>query len=125
MSPATPDKPRRKAFSFSSEGKRRPTIEFDLNAELAIRCIPEIDGLTLLEFAELAGGIGDDADEMSAADAAKGASAIVGILRTAVVPEDWDRFEAAVKQPGAVVDLEGLSEVASWLVEQYTERPTE
>lgn len=124
---STPDKPRRKAFSFNSEGKRRPTVAFDLNEEKDIRCIPELDGLTLLEFAELAGGLdSSDGAELSASDAAKGAGAIKGLLRQAILPEEWPRFEKAVKTPGAVVDLEGLAEIATFLVEAYTEeRPTE
>lgn len=123
---AVSDRPRRKVFTFSSEGKRRPRVEFVLN-DRTVRCVPTIDGLTLLEFAELAGRFAADDSEgqITDADAVAGAIAIRELLKRAIVPDDWGIFADAIRDPGNEVDIEGLAEISAWLVEQYSGNPTD
>jgi hypothetical protein len=40
------------------------------------------------------------------------------------VPEDRERFATTIESSEPPVPLETLSELASWLTEQYTSRPT-
>jgi hypothetical protein len=118
-----------KKFEFSSERASTPTrkVEFDLNGEV-IHCIPDLDGLTLLEFGAAAGAMvsgleGSGEDGMSTAEMgalATGAGKLIELLQSVVVPDDWDRFVKTVKSPGSGVGPEQIAELASWLMEQYT-----
>lgn len=119
----TSDKPRRKAFALPDRaGNPTSSVQFTIGDE-AFDCRPVIDGLTLLSFAELAGQLtGDDenGEEADTAAAVAGAGALVGLFRDTII--DYDRFAKFVKANS--VELEQLGEIAAWLVEAYTDRPT-
>jgi hypothetical protein len=123
------DKPRRIAFELPAKagtaGNKTSSITLELGPH-KFKCKPEIDGITLLEFAALAGKMdtGDDeeaAANISPADSAEAAGAILQLLRVCII--DFDGFSAVIKEHS--VDIELLGEMAAKLVEQYTDRPTQ
>lgn len=119
---ATSDKPRRKAFGIPEQvGNETARIEFTLGPEKVFQCRPTLDGIMLLEFAKIAGLMSDDPDEEITGEAAAASStAILNLLEETI--EDYPRFRQAVRKHG--VGAEQLGEIASYIVESYTERPT-
>lgn len=88
-------------------------LDFTLNGE-TYNCKPAIQGGTLLAFVADA-----DSDQ-----GGKAASALYGFFEKALVPEDYTRFSAMLEDSDVIVDLNLLGEIAGWLVEEYTARPT-
>jgi hypothetical protein len=41
-----------------------------------------------------------------------------------LLPESFERFLKLVEDPSKIVTVEKLGEITSWLVEQYSSRPT-
>lgn len=123
------DTPVAKSFNFSGSTTRRASgsVFFFLN-NTKIRCLDELDGLTFFEFAETAGsafGADGSTENVDMRGLAGAAGAVIGLLRSAIVDEDWEPFVKAVKAPGSGVGPEQLAEILGWLVEQYTETPTQ
>lgn len=120
----TSDKPRRKTFALPDRaGNPTSSIEFTLGTE-TFECKRVIDGLTLLEFAQIAGSLTGDIDEddpESVRAASAGAGALKDLLSDTII--DYSRFEKFVRANS--VDLETLGEIAGWLVEAYSDRPTQ
>lgn len=102
--------------SFSSKPKDgEKTVEpptFDLNGQ-EFTGRPRLPGAVVLNF-------------IASADDEGGAVAkqLLGFFDAALVPESLDRFKAVINDPDEVVELETLSEIVGWLIEQYTSRPT-
>jgi hypothetical protein len=42
-----------------------------------------------------------------------------------LTPESYVLFDKLAKDPDIAITVESLSEIVSWLVEQYTNRPTQ
>ena len=123
------DKPRRKAFGIPQQvGNETSSIEFTLGPltkpgtkDNIYKCRPTLDGIMLLEFAKIAGLVSDDPDEEISGEAAAASStAILNLLEDTI--EDYPRFRASVRKFG--VGAEQLGEIAAWIVESYSERPT-
>lgn len=70
---------------------------------------PSLPGIIALEMS---------AEGMSAA-------AIPAFFEAVVQPEDHQRFNAFVRDPKNGIDIETLVEIATYLIEEYTARPTE
>ena len=102
-----------KNFSFY-RAEETPPIEFSLNGQV-IRCHPTISGMTLLKF--VASTTDGDGGAMSAA--------ILEFLKVVILTEDWERFDSTASDPRSGVGPEQLGEIAGWLSEIYTSRPTE
>lgn len=77
-------------------------------------CYPAIPGATILEFVSASAGEGNEMAE-----------GILGFFEKALVPESWVRFNTLIKDPERVVDMGVLSEIIAYLIEQYSDRPTE
>jgi hypothetical protein len=88
-------------------------LGFALNGE-EFACRQAMSGAILLDFVRRA-------DSNSGGMAAE---AIIEFLGNAMDGDDADRFEALIKDPDRIVQVETLGEIAGWLVEQYTARPT-
>lgn len=128
----TSDQPRRLAFELPKKaGNKTSSVVLELGPH-KFKCKPEVDGITLLEFAALAGKLGDGEDgeddgegnfvpNISAADSAEAAGAILQLLQTCIV--EYDKFAAVCKDNSVGIEL--LGEMAAGLVEQYTDRPTQ
>lgn len=101
-----------KTFSFYRETIPEP-IPFVLNGR-DFRIQPVISGMQLLQFvaATTQGG-------------AESAVAVLDFLKAVVLPEDWDAFIEVTSDPRSGLGPEELGELAGWMSEQYTERPTE
>lgn len=90
-----------------------PPLGFALNGE-EFACKQAMSGAVLLDFVRRA-------DSNSGGMAAE---AIIDFLSMAMEEEDAARFDALIKDPEHIVEVETLGEIAGWLVEQYTTRPT-
>ncbi len=99
---------RQKSFAFSS--KRRDQIRFDVNGGEEFRGVEDIDGLTLLWYVS------------TMQDPEKATAGLIEFLKIAIEPEDYPAFQERCKQER--LDIPDITEVAAWLLEQYTERPT-
>jgi hypothetical protein len=55
---------------------------------------------------------------------AESAVAVLDFLKAVVTPEDWAEFDRVASNPRSGLGPEQLGELAGWMSEQYTERPT-
>ena len=88
------------------------TIVFN-DAEKPIACIDEIDGLVALQFAA-AFQPGTNGNER--------ARGILKVLKAAIQPHEWNRFEALVAEYKLEVD--NLIDISNDLVDNYLSHPT-
>ena len=103
-------RPGRKSFSFFR--KQAPElVPFDLNGE-TFTARTDLVGMELLNFVAQA----------TAGDA-ESALAVKNMLRRCIV--EYDVFEKLTSDPTSGVGIEELTEIAQWLVELSTARPTE
>lgn len=115
----TAKKQPRKSFSFvdQSDADTSPEpIEFDVNGEV-FQAHPRISGWVLLDIAS---AVNDDSSSGSGR-----ADAFRRLISQALVPDSIDRFIKVVSDPVSGPDVNGLIEIATWLIDQYTGRPTE
>lgn len=89
-------------------------INFRLHGE-EFSCIPEIPGKTVLNLVA----------KTSSENPADSADAITDFFKTVLTEESSARFDALAVDPHRIVSMQTLTEVLEWLVEQYTNRPTE
>ena len=87
------------------------------------RCRPSMDGISFLEFAGAlsALNIDEDDDDADTGKSIAAAGQLLEILRTAII--DYDKFREFVKEHG--LDVEFITTIATDLIEQYTDTPTE
>ena len=90
-----------------------PPLGFALNGE-EFSCRPALPGTTLLDFVRRA-----DSDSGGMA-----AEAIVQFLKDSLEEPDRERFVTMSEDLDQIVEVETLGEIAGWIVEQYTSRPT-
>ena len=64
------------------------------------------------------------ASSSDANNAAAGAKAITDFFDHVLVEESIARFNTLLEHPDKIIEVEKLSEVVAWLVEEYTSRPT-
>lgn len=88
-------------------------LNFMLNGE-TFNCRPAIQGNTLLDFVAEA-----DSD-----DGGKAAGALRSFFAKSLTEEDYSKFTLMLDSPDVIVDLSVLGDIAGWLVEEYTSRPT-
>lgn len=101
--------PKTRHRSFGTAGKKSVPITFDVAGE-EFTARGSLPGITVVEFAEKSkeGGL----------------STINDIFEMALLPESHERFDTLIHDPEKEIDLETLTEIMGWLVEQYTSRPT-
>ena len=100
---------RPKAFHFSQP--EHDPITFQLgNGGPVFHGVDDIDGLSLMWYVA----------QMTDED--KATSGLLSFLQRAIEPGDWDTFQLRVTE--LKMKVSDVSEVASWLLEQYTNRPT-
>lgn len=115
------DKRHRLVYGKKNGDAGNPTSNIELViGDEKIKCRPVLDGLTILEFANIPQA--EEGEELSAEDAQLAAKGIINLFEAAVV--DYPKFRAAVRKAG--IEIETLGEMAGDLVEAYTaERPTQ
>lgn len=98
-----------------------PTSSVEMNiGGVVIKCRRVLDGLTVLEFANIPQA--EEGEELSQEDAQLAALGILNLFKAAVV--DYPKFQTAVRD--AELEIEELGQMAGDLVEAYTaDRPTE
>ena len=101
--------------SFSAKKKvKAPAIKFELEG-VELEAHGEVPGAVLLEFIGAAGS--DDATDT--------ASAIMSYLHHSMNAENRKKFDKIIHDPEIMVEMELLSEIVSYLIEERTSRPTE
>jgi hypothetical protein len=98
-------------------------VELDDGKLLRFDCRRSVPGGVALAFAD-AGGLDEDASESQRGSAA--IRATKALFEAAIVPDQQAKFWAMVngQDPDGLIDLPTMSEIAYWLGEAYTERPT-
>lgn len=100
--------------SGSNNGEVAEPITFKIHGE-EFTCIPEIPGKTVLNLVAKSGGD----------NPADSADAVTGFFKTVLTEESMIRFDILAEDPNRIVSMQTLTEIIEWLVEQYTDRPTE
>jgi hypothetical protein len=88
-------------------------LEFTLAGE-TFQCRPALQGKFMLD---MAANTGSD-------DPSSGAKAINGFFSRALLDGEYERFETLLNQSDVIITTDTLSEIVSWLVEEYAGRPT-
>jgi hypothetical protein len=102
-----------KDFGSGAEISKEP-LSFRIYGE-DFECYPSLQGKVLLDIVA-------NADSNDGAGMAK---TISEFLEAAVKPESKNRLDDLMNDPERIVDVETLSEIMAWLVEQYSARPTQ
>jgi len=105
------------ARRFKDFGSPKPKdpVEFDLHGEHFV-CIPEVQGVVIMEFASASSGENGDAEA---------AALVENFLQEALEPESFERFQKLRRDKKKIVSIPKTTEIVGWLVEQYTERSEE
>jgi len=104
-----------KDFGAAGGDPNAEPITFRLHNE-DFTCRPEIPGKTVLNL------VARSSDENNPGAAA---NVVTDFFKTVLVTESRERFDALTEDPDRIVTMETLSKIIEWLVEQYTDRPTE
>lgn len=110
-------KRRHKSFDVISLDEAEP-LTFDLGGE-EFTCYPEVQGKMILDVMRSAA----EADEES-----RGMLMAVSVLdffKKVMPPEEYERFEKLMEDPKRIVPMDTLSDIMGWLIEEYTNRPTQ
>ena len=110
-------KKRHKSFQTINIDDSEP-LTFDLGGE-EFHCYAEVQGKTILDVIRIAA----EGDEDT-----RGALMAVSVLdffEKVMPPDEHERFNKLMEDPKRIVPMEVLSEIMSWLIEEYTNRPTE
>jgi hypothetical protein len=82
---------------------------------LTVKCVGMLPGSRFLDFMS---NIGEDSPKEMA-------KAVYDLLTSAVRPEGWDSFKAFIDNPDNGISMDLLAEMAGYLGEMYSKRPTE
>lgn len=103
-----------KDFGSPASAETAEPLKFKIYEEEFV-CHPEIPGKILLEFIK-----NSDSDRVAVS-----ASALTDFFEKVLVDESWERFDALTSDPKRVVSMTMLAEIVSWLLEEYSDRPTQ
>lgn len=103
-----------KDFGSAALPENREPISFKIHEE-EFNCVKQLQGKVMLEF--ISGSNSDDAGEI--------ASMIELFFTNVLDDESLKRFNDLTHDKNRFVSTETLSEIVSWLVEQYSDRPEE
>lgn len=82
--------------------------------ETKYRCKGDIQGAVILDFIA------------AAEDGASGAAAkIIPFFESVLPAAEFTKFSAQLKSEDEIIEIETLSEIVGYLIEEYTERPTQ
>lgn len=97
---------------FGSADITTEPLSFKLYDE-EFHCKTSLQGKVLLDMVSAA----------NSNDAADAADLVTGFFSKALKPESYERFKALLESD-KIVTVEMMGEITSWLVEQYSGRPT-
>lgn len=98
----------------SGEPPNREPIVFKLHGE-EFTCRGYIQGKVLLGLVEAA----------SDNEGAGAAGVVTELFKKVMDEENYTRFDNLINDPNRYVSVDMLAEITTWLVEQYSERPTQ
>jgi hypothetical protein len=101
----------------SKKSENLEPISFKLWDE-EFTCVPELQGKVLLD---MVANVSVDEDS----DPSKQAKSINEFFSTVLSVESEKRFNTLLTDKEKIVSVDTLGEIVGWLVEQYTNRPTE
>ena len=110
-------KKRHKSFEVVDIEESEP-LDFDLGGETFV-CYPEVQGKTILDVMQVAAEGDEDTRGVMMA------VSVLDFFVKVMPPEEYERFEKLMEDPKRIVRMEVLSEIMSWLIEEYTDRPTQ
>ena len=103
-----------KDFGAPNAGVEQEKLSFKIYNE-DFECVSVLPGKTLLSFAELS----------SSENGAESAKAINVFFKKVLTKESYARFDALTEDPDRLVTVETLAEIVNWIIEAYTDRPTQ
>jgi hypothetical protein len=115
--PPAKNKKRHKSFEVANIDDAEP-LDFDLGGETFV-CYPEVQGKTILDVMKSAAEGDEDTRGVMMA------VSVLDFFKKVMPPEEYERFEKLMEDPKRIVRMEVLSEIMSWLIEEYTDRPTQ
>lgn len=104
--------------SFTTKRERTP-IEFDINGNLFF-ARPVLPGGVVIDLVSSLAGI--NAEDEDQKDAAATLEIVIGFFKTTLQPDSFEQFEKVIRDPEEEVEFSDISDVMSWLMEQYTGR---
>jgi hypothetical protein len=104
---------RYKDFGSGDKSVKEP-LSFKLHGE-EFNCVPQVQGKLLLDLVSRAGGD----------DPAKAAGVIELFFSNVLEDESYTRFQALLDDKHRIVSVDTIGEITGWLVEEYSDRPTE
>lgn len=102
-----------KKFTGGRDISEFEPLEFELNG-VVFRAKPAIQGAVLLAFVR----------DASSDDGGDSAAALYNFLESALEAKEYERFNALLNDDKIIIDIEVIGEIVSWLVSEYSERPT-
>jgi hypothetical protein len=115
MPRATPKK-RHKSFNVIDIDTAEP-LTFDIGGE-EFSCYPEVQGKTILDVMRNAAEGDEDTRGVLMA------ISVLDFFKKVMPPEEYERFNKLMEDEKRIVPMDTLSEIMSWLIEEYTDRPT-
>jgi hypothetical protein len=109
-------KKRHKSFKVVNIDDSEP-LSFDLGDEEFI-VYPEVQGKAILDIMKSAAEGDEDTRGVMMA------ISVLDFFAKVMPPEEHERFTKLMEDPKRIVPIETLSEIMSWLIEEYTNRPT-
>ena len=116
---------------FDLPGTNAPTdpnagepLEFKLSGQI-FTCHNEVPAGLLLDLAS-AGSRASRRRRVAEDDEAGGLTveALMSFFEGALEPESYSRFSEVIRSPEIIVPMGTISDIASWLAEEYSDRPT-
>jgi len=102
-----------KDFGSGSETNSSP-LSFKIHGQ-EFYCYPSIQGKTLLDMVS----------QSMQQDSAMAIEVINTFFDKTLKPESKDAFNSLLNDPEKIVSVDTLGEIVTWLVEQYSSRPTQ
>jgi hypothetical protein len=102
-----------KDFGRPADADAEP-LTFKLHDE-DFTCYPAMPGKTLLDFVQ----------RSDSENPATSAGAINDFFKKVLLPESYERFEKLCEDPNRIVTMQTLADIVSWVMETYSDRPTE
>lgn len=103
---------RNKDFGSGPDISELEPLTFTLQDE-TFNCYPAINGAIILKFAH------------QTQDNKTASMAVMTLLASSMTEEEFARLDAVLTDPKKITKMETITSIASYLIEEYTERPTQ
>lgn len=98
---------------------RQPrVIEFQIDDDV-FRCHPRLPAQVLMDFAIKSDQMGDNPT------GEQGMQAMIDVLQATLMPDHYTRFRERMRDAANPIEMDQISEIVPWIMEQYGLRPTE